>query len=103
MGTVHTRLVPVTPVLQAGIDVVLIGVDKGAGRDARLDEGPDRRLPDVGQHVQHDFAAALDQAEDRRPLLGQRAPAGRALEPAAPPKATFLATAAGWPLCPATT
>ena len=60
-------------------------------------------LPHVGQHAQHDFAAALDQAEDRRLLLRQRAPSGRALQPAPAPEPPFWPPPPGWPLCPATT
>src|SRR6478752_9878253 len=101
-GVAH-RLVPVAPLLQAGVDVVLVRVHQGALGDAPLDDGPDRRLPDVGEHAEHDLAAPLQQAEDRRLLLRQRAPAGRALQPPASTGTPPLATAAGFPLCPATT
>src|SRR3954470_16641353 len=96
-------LVPVAPVLQAGVDVVLVGVDEGALGDAGLDDRSDRRLPDVGQHSDHHLAATLQQAQDRRLLLRQRAAPGRTPQPPASPRTPLLATAAGLPLCPAVT
>jgi hypothetical protein len=56
-------LVPVAP---TSVDVVLIGVDEGARRDGGLNDGSDRLLLDIGQHLQHDLTTALDQPEDRR-------------------------------------
>src|SRR5688572_33389844 len=97
------RLVAVTPLLQPSIDVVLVGVDEGACSDRGLDDRLDGLLLDIGQHLQHDLATALDQPQDWRLLFRQRAATGCALEPSPPPQAPFLATAAGWPLCPATT
>src|SRR3954471_12919219 len=97
------RLVPITPGWQAGIDVVLVGVDASAFGDGRLDDRLDRLLLHVGQHAHDDPTTALDQAEDRRLVLPQRAaarPSRQSAAAAAPPP---LATAAGWPLCPATT
>jgi hypothetical protein len=96
-------LVPVAPVLQAGIDVVLVGVDEGTLGDAGLDDWSDRRLLDVGQHPDHHLAATLQQAQDRRLLLRQRAAPGRTLQAPASPWSPLLATAAGLPLCPAVT
>src|SRR3954449_1776325 len=96
-------LVPVAPVLQAGIDVVLVGVHQGALGDAGLDHRSDRRLPDIGQHPDHHLAATLQQAQDRRLLLLQRAAAGCPLQAAASAGTPLLATAAGLPLCPAVT
>jgi hypothetical protein len=96
-------LVAKAPGLQAGVDVVLIRVDEAVRRYSGPDDRLDRRLPDVGQHLQHHLPAALDQPQDRRLLLVQRAPAGRALQAPPSSKAGFLATAAGLPLCPATT
>src|SRR3954453_8007980 len=96
-------LVPVAPVLQAGIDVVLVGVQQGASGDAGLDHRPDRRLLDVRQHPDDHLATALEQAQDRRLLLRQRAAPRRAPQSPASSRAPLLATAAGFPLCPATT
>ena len=55
----------------------------------------------AGQAAAPDQAAALDQAENRRLVLCQRAPARRSRQPAPPPEPPPLATAAGWPLWPA--
>src|SRR5689334_10542237 len=101
--SVADRLVPVAPGCQTGIDVVLIGVDECTCGHARRDDRPDRRLLNVFQHVHNDVAAPLDQTEDRRLFLLQRAPAGGAFQSAAPSGTVFFATAAGLPLCPATT
>src|SRR5688572_7755517 len=76
---------------------------QGAFGDAGLDDRSDRRLLDVGQHPDHHLAPALEQAQDRRLLLLQRAAARRTLQPPASAAAPLLATAAGLPLCPATT
>src|SRR5215212_3687959 len=100
---VADRLVAVAPPLQAGVDAVLVGVHEGARRDGRLDHRPDRRLPHVGQHAQDDLAAPLEQAQDRRLLLRQRAAAGCGPQPPASAGAPLLTTAAGLPLWPATT
>src|SRR3954463_8159436 len=74
---VTDRLVLIAPALQASVDTVLVGVDEGTlgncGRDDRLD----RDLLHVGQHVQDHRATALDQAEDGRLVLRQRASARR--------------------------
>src|SRR5437764_5305786 len=71
--------------------------------DRLTDQRADRRLLDVGQHANDDLAAPLDHPEDRRLLLRQRPPARGPLQPPAPSGPPFFATAAGWPLCPATT
>ena len=96
-------LVPVAPFFQAGVDVVLVGVDEGAPGDTGFDDRSDGRLLDVGQHPDHHLAASLQQTQDRRLLLLQRAAPGRAPQPPASARSPLLATAAGLPLCPATT
>src|SRR5919206_2706338 len=96
-------LVAVAPVSQAGVDVVLVRVHEGAAGDAALDHRPDCRLLHVGEHAEHDLAAALEQAQDGRLVLVERAPAGSTPQPPAPAGVPLLATAAGWPLRPATT
>jgi hypothetical protein len=96
-------LVLVAPSLQTGVDAVLIGMDERPQRDSRLEDRMDRFLLNIFQQLQNDVAAALNQAEDRRLFFLQRAPARGSFEPTAPSGAAFLATAAGLPLCPATT
>ncbi len=44
-GAVMHALVPVAPLLQPGVDIVLVGVDQRAPGDGRLDDRFDRRLP----------------------------------------------------------
>src|SRR3954452_22803677 len=100
---VADRLVAVAPLVQAAVDVVLVGVHQRALRDGGLDHRPDRHLPHVGQHPQDDLAAPLQEAEDRRLLLRQRAASRRAPQATPAPRPPLLATAAGWPLWPATT
>ena len=85
------------------LHAVFVRVDKGARGDGGGDDRLDRGLPHVGQHAQHHLAAALDQAEDGRLVLRQRAAARRACQLAAASEPARLATAAGCPLCPATT
>src|SRR3954447_7931664 len=96
-------LVPVAPLVQAGVDVVRVGVHQGAAGDAALDHRPDRRLLDVREHAHDHVAPALEQAQDRRLVLRQRAAAGRAPQPTPASRTPLVATAAGFPLCPATT
>jgi hypothetical protein len=96
-------LVLITPGRQAGIDAVLVGVDAGALGDDSLDDRLDRRLLYIGQHAQDHLSATLDQAEDRWLLLLQRAAAGAPASLRRRPSRPPLATAAGCPLCPATT
>src|SRR3954468_20430189 len=95
---VADRLVAVAPVLQTRVDVVLVGVHQGALGDAPLDDGPDRRLLPVGQHPQDDLAAPLQQAQDRRLVLRQRASSRRAPQATPAPRSPPWATTAGWPL-----
>jgi hypothetical protein len=97
------RLVLIAPGRQASIDVVLVGVDASALGDGGLDDRLDGRLLHIGQHVEDHLATTLDQAEDGGLVLRQRAAARRARQPAAAAAPPLLATAAGWPLCPATT
>ena len=65
------RLVPVAPLLQSAIDVLLIGVNRTPLGDCLLDQQTDRHLRDVLQHPDHDRSAVLQHPEDRRLLLGQ--------------------------------
>jgi len=97
------RLVPVAPSGQARVDGILVRVDESARGDRGGDDRLDRPLLHVGQHMQDHLAPTLDQAEDGRLVLFQRAAAQRACQLAAPSEPPLLATAAGWPLCPAAT
>jgi len=96
-------LVPVAPGRQASVDAILVLVYEGARGDGGGDDRLYRSLLNVGQHAQHHLVAALDQAEDGRLVLRQRAAARRACQLATAPEPPCLTTAAGWPLCPATT
>src|SRR3954471_18627816 len=69
----------------------------------RLQIGTPGRLRRNTQHVQDHWPTSLDQAEDRGLILLRRAPTRYAPQLASPPRAPLLATAAGWPLWPATT
>jgi len=71
---------------------------QGALGDGLLDDGLDRRLLDIGQHVKNNLSTALDQAQDRRFLLLQSAATRGAFQPAPPPEPPLFSTSAGWPL-----
>src|SRR4051812_30958111 len=100
---VADRLVAAAPLVRAAVDAVLVGVRQRALGDGGPDHRPDRRLPHVGQRPQDDLAAPLQGAEDRRLVLRQRAASRRAPQATPAPRPPPLATAAGWPLWPATT
>src|SRR4051812_30977748 len=67
------RVVTIAPVFQAGIDIVFISIDQRARADSLCDDRLDGRLLNVGQHVENDFATALDQSKYWRLLLFQGA------------------------------
>src|SRR3954464_15725063 len=96
-------LMLIAPVLQAGVDAILVGVDEGALSDGARDDRLDRSLLAVGQHAQAHWPPPLDRAEDGWLVLLRRAPTRRAGQPATASKPPLLATAVGWPLWPATT
>src|SRR4051794_41266899 len=102
-ATVADRLVPIAPGGQTGVDVVLVSVDTGTLGHGGLDDRLDRLLLHVGQHAQHHLPAALHQAQDRRFFLRPRAASRRSRQPGAASDPPPLATAPGWPLCPAPT
>src|SRR4051794_23475579 len=100
---VADRLVLIAPDGQAGVDAILVGMDERALGNCGLNDRLDRDLLHVGQPGEHYLTTALDQAEDGRLVLLQRAPARSAPQPATASKPPLLATAVGWPLWPATT
>src|SRR3954462_10153012 len=97
------RLVPVAPGRQARVDVVFVSVDQAVRGNGRRDHRLDHLLLHVGEHADHELTTALDQTEYRRACLLQCASSGRTRQPAASARPPLFATAAGWPLCPATT
>src|SRR4051812_2416752 len=97
------RLVLIAPGGQASVDAILVGVDEGALSNGARDDRLDRPLLHVGQHVQDHWPTSLDQAEDRGLILLRRLLRRAPTRYASPPRAPLLATAAGWPLWPATT
>src|SRR5690242_2834693 len=102
-AAVTDGLVLVAPHWQASVDAVLVGVDHRAFDDHGLNDRLDRFLLHIGQHPEDDLAITLDQAQDRRLFLFERATAARSFQLSAPSRPTFFWTAAGFPLCPATT
>src|SRR4051812_39258675 len=98
--SVADRLVPIPPGWQAGVDVVLVGVDASAFGDGGLDDRLDRLLLHIAQHAHNALPPALDQAKARRFVLLQRAAPRRSRQSAPAAEPPPLATAAGWPLCP---
>src|SRR3954467_14935004 len=86
-------LVPIAPGWQAGVDVVLVGVDAGTLGDGGLDDRLGGLLLHIGQHGAHHRAAALDQTKDGWFLLLQRAAARRSRQSAAAAAPPLLATA----------
>jgi hypothetical protein len=89
-STMTDGLVLVAPHRQASVNAVLVGVDHRAFDDHSLNDRLDRFLLHIGQHAENDLAIALDQAQDRRLFLLQRATAARSFEPSAPPGPTFF-------------
>src|SRR3954451_16180431 len=94
-STVADRFVLVTPHRQTSVDAVLIGIDHRAFDDDCCNDRLDCFLLYIGQHPENDLTIALDQAQDRRLFLFERATATRSFEPSAPPGPTFF-----WTGCP---
>src|SRR3954453_2792361 len=102
-GPVADRFVLIAPGGQAGVDAILVGMDEGTRGNRGLDDRLDRGLLHVGHHVQDHLTTALDQTEDGGLVFLPRAPARRAGQLPTASEPPLLATAAGWPLWPATT
>src|SRR3954452_4403923 len=72
-STMTDGLVAVAETRKPGVDAILVSIDVRAFGDGLLDDRVDGRLLDIGQHLDHNLAAALDHAKDRRLLLLQGA------------------------------
>src|SRR3954469_24077200 len=83
-STMTDGLVTVAETRESGIDAILVSIDVRAFGDSLLDDRMEGRLLDIGQHPDHDLAAALNHAEDRRLLLLQGAAPAAALQSVAP-------------------
>ena len=79
-STMTDGLVAVAETRKSGIDAIFVSINFRAFGDGLLDERMEGRLLDIGQHPDHDLAAALDHAEDRRLLLLQGAATAAALQ-----------------------
>src|SRR5215510_2398353 len=99
---VTDRLMGVAPRGRPGIDVIFIGVNHRPWGNRASNQGLDRRLLDILQHPDDDFARALEHAQDRWLFLLPRAPSPLPLQPAASGGTALFLTASGCPLWPAT-
>src|SRR3954465_4654223 len=88
-STMTDGLVAVAETRKPGVDAILVSIDVRAFGDSLLDDRMEGRLLDIGQHPDHDLAAALDHAEDRRLFLLQGAATAAALQSVAPAVASF--------------
>ena len=61
-------LMLVPPLLQTGIDIVLVGIHTGSWGNRGADQGLDRHLLYVFTHPNHHRTTALDHSADRRCL-----------------------------------
>jgi hypothetical protein len=84
------RFVTIAPVFQTGVNIVFVGVDQSPRADRLRDDRRDGGLLNVGQHPEHDFAAALDQSEDRWLLLVQGATTAFAFQSPPASRAAFF-------------
>src|SRR3954469_2760349 len=87
-STMTDGLVTVAETRESGIDAILVSIDVRAFGDSLLDDRMEGRLLDIGQHPDHDLAAALNHAEDRRLFLLKGAAPAAALQSVAPAFAT---------------
>lgn len=79
-----------SPVGQAAVNIILIGIDSGLRGDELLDQGLDRGLLDVLQHPDHHRPTPLDHPEDRGFFIRQGAAPARTLQASPPPPAAFF-------------
>src|ERR1043165_10244057 len=78
------RFMLIAPGIQAGIDVVFVGIDEGARLHMVLNQWLNGLLLDVGQHFDDELAAALNHTEDGRFLRFEGAASALGLETIAP-------------------
>src|SRR3954467_6908774 len=83
-STMADGFVTVAETRKPGVDAILVSIDVRAFGDSLLDDRMDGRLLDIGQHPDHDLAAALNHAEDRRLFLLKGAAPAAALQSVAP-------------------
>jgi hypothetical protein len=79
------RLMSIAPLGQTGVDIVLIGIDEGAGLDSLLDYRFDGGLLNTlrVQHTNDDLTAALDHTKDGGLFGSERTATALAFEPSA--------------------
>ena len=64
---------PVSPLFQAVVNVVLIRVDHASCGNGLSDDGVDRLLLNIGEHFDENFAIALEKTQNWRFFLSQSA------------------------------
>jgi hypothetical protein len=70
---VADRLVTIAPIRQFGVDVLFVGHHLRTWNNGLGDEGLNRLLLHIGQHLDHDLPATLEHPEDGRLLFLKRA------------------------------
>src|SRR5258708_784997 len=75
----------ITPLFQAGVDVVFVSKNGTAQLNSFGQNRLDGALLNIVEHVKNHFSITLDHAEDRRLFTGQRAAPRCAFEPSASP------------------
>src|SRR5690348_9698892 len=88
-STMTDGLVTVAETREPGMEAILVSMDVRAFGDGRLDDRMEGRLLDIGQHPDHNLAAALNHAEDRWLLPLQGAAPAAALPSVAPAFPSF--------------
>ena len=86
---VADRAVQLAPVGPAVVEGIVVGVDRGTGRDQGAPPGADRDLLDVRQQADDHRPAAWAHPHEGRLLTSQRATPAGALEPAPPSLTAF--------------
>jgi hypothetical protein len=92
----------VAPRSQAVLEAVFLGIHARTRSDGGVDQRVARDLLTGFPPPKHDVSTTRDHPAARWLRRFARAPSARALEPSAPSAPPLLATAAGFPLGPAT-